>query len=55
MLQTAVNSFGTDAQLMEMLHLVFHQGDKGRNNDTNAFHSHGRHLKGDGLSTTCRH
>ena len=50
-----MDSQSTKSALPQVLHLVLHQGDKRGNHQTEPFHGQRRHLKGDGLSTSCRH
>jgi len=44
-----------DSPFAQVLHLIFHQGNEGSNDNANTFLSESRHLEGDGLSTACRH
>ena len=46
---------GSDASVAEMLHLVFHQGDEGCDDDACTLHRHRRYLERDTLSTARRH
>ncbi len=53
--QTGIDGCSLDASAEEVVHLVFHQGDKGRDDDADAFLRQGRHLEGDALATTRGH
>ena len=44
-----------DAVGLKVGHLIFHQGDQRRDDNADAIGREGRYLKGDGLTTTCRH
>ena len=55
MLQSGINGLCSDANLPEVVHLILHQGNERRDDNARTFHSHSRHLEGDGLATTRRH
>ena len=50
-----VDGSGTDVSLAEVLHLVFHEGDKRRDNEAQSTHSHGRDLEAQTFAATRRH
>ena len=55
MLQSGIDGFCSDANLPEVVHLILHQGNERSDDYARTFHSHSRHLEGDGLATTRRH
>ena len=54
-LLSAIDSLCPNTQLMEVVNLVFHQGNEGSDYNANALHGQCWHLKGNGLTTTRRH
>ena len=50
-----VDGQGADAPVAQVLHLVFHQGDEGRDDEAHALARQGRHLEGDGLAAARGH
>ena len=44
-----------DAQLAQVVNLVFHQRYQGGDDNANTFQGHGWHLEGDAFSTACGH
>ena len=52
---TRIDSSGTDVSLAEVLHLVFHEGDKRRDNEAQSTHSHGGDLEAQTFAATRRH
>ena len=53
--QTGIDGCCLDASSEQVVYLVFHQGDKGRDDDADAFLRQGRHLEGNALATACGH
>ena len=54
-LHTTIDGSRHDTPLAQVMHLVFHQGYQGGDDDADTLHGKCRYLKGDGLATTCRH
>ena len=50
-----INGYGFNSSLPEVLHLIFHQGDKWSYNNTQTVFGKGRNLKSNGFPATRRH
>jgi hypothetical protein len=50
-----MDGHGLDFSLMQLIHLVLHQGDQGSNDNADPFHGHGAYLEGNGFASTRGH